>query len=103
MAARTFESLTSLRKTLDRHRKPTGFAQRAGVAASSSRVAGLLFGAEDFGREIGLPAVREREARDLIYARSSIVFAAASAHVQAIDGVWVDLNDSEGSWDSAAS
>ena len=82
---------------------PQGLLNAPAIAASSSRVAGLLFGAEDFGREIGLPAVREREARDLIYARSSIVFAAASAHVQAIDGVWVDLNDSEGSWDSAAS
>ena len=38
-----------------------------------------------------LPAVREGEARDLIYARSSIVVAAAAAHVQAVDGVWVDL------------
>lgn len=75
---------------------PQGLLNAPAIAASSSRVAGLLFGAEDFGREIGLPAVREREARDLIYARSSIVFAAASAHVQAIDGVWVDLNDSEG-------
>jgi citrate lyase subunit beta/citryl-CoA lyase len=55
-----------------------------------------LFGAEDFGREIGLPAVREGEARDLIYARSATVIAAASAHVQAVDGVWVDLNDSAG-------
>ena len=67
---------------------PQGLLNAPAIAASSSRVAGLLFGAEDFGREIGLPAVREREARDLIYARSSIVFAAASAHVQAIDGVW---------------
>ncbi len=32
----------------------------------------------------------------MIYARSAIVVAAASAHVQAIDGVWVDLNDSQG-------
>ena len=55
-----------------------------------------MFGAEDFGREIGLPAVREGEARDLIYARSAMVIAASSAHVQAVDGVWVDLNDSQG-------
>jgi citrate lyase subunit beta/citryl-CoA lyase len=75
---------------------PQGLLNAPAIAASSSRVAGLLFGAEDFGREIGLPAVREGEARDLIYARSSIVFAAACAHVQAIDGVWVDLNDSQG-------
>jgi citrate lyase subunit beta/citryl-CoA lyase len=75
---------------------PRGLLNAAAIAGASPRVAGLLFGAEDFGREIGLPAVREGEARDLIYARSATVIAAASAHVQAVDGVWVDLNDSAG-------
>jgi citrate lyase subunit beta/citryl-CoA lyase len=75
---------------------PRGLLNAPAIAASSPRVAGLLFGAEDFGREIGLPTVREGEARDLIYARSSMVIAAASSHVQAVDGVWVDLNDSPG-------
>ena len=75
---------------------PKGLLNAPAIAASSSRVTGLMFGAEDFGREIALPAVREGEARDLIYARSSIVVAAASAHVQPIDGVWVNLNDTEG-------
>ena len=42
------------------------------------------------------PRLREGEARDLIYARSAIVVAAAAAHVQAVDGVWVDLNDRAG-------
>ena len=75
---------------------PKGLYNAPAIAAASPRVGGLLFGAEDFGREINLPAIREGEARDLIFARSTIVIAAASAHVQAIDGVWVDLNDSEG-------
>jgi len=75
---------------------PKGLLNAPAIAASSSRVTGLMFGAEDFGREIGLPAVREGEARDLIFARSAMVVAAASAHVQAIDGVWVDLNDGAG-------
>jgi citrate lyase subunit beta/citryl-CoA lyase len=75
---------------------PKGLLNAPAIAASSTRVAGLLFGAEDFGREIGLPTVREGEARDLIYARSSMVIAAASSHVQAVDGVWIDLNDSPG-------
>src|SRR5213594_1287154 len=75
---------------------PRGLLNAPVIAASSPRVAGLLFGAEDFGREIGLPTVREGEARDLIYARSSMVIAAACSHVQAVDGVWVDLNDSQG-------
>jgi len=75
---------------------PRGLFNAPAIAACSPRITGLIFGAEDFGREIGLPTVREGEARDLIYARSAIVVAAAAAHVQAVDGVWVDLNDSEG-------
>ena len=75
---------------------PKGLLNAPAIAAASSRIAGIIFGAEDFGREIGLPAVREGEARDLIYARSAIVIAAAAAHVQSVDGVWVDLNDSAG-------
>jgi len=75
---------------------PTGLLNAPAIAAASPRIIGIIFGAEDFGREIGLPTVREGEARDLIYARSSIVVAAAAAHVQAVDGVWVDLNDGQG-------
>lgn len=75
---------------------PRGLFNAPAIAACSPRVIGLIFGAEDFGREIGLPTVREGEARDLIYARSAIVVAAAAAHVQAVDGVWVDLNDGQG-------
>ena len=75
---------------------PRGLLNAPAIAAASERIVGVIFGAEDFGREIGLPAVREGEARDLIYARSAIVIATAAAHVQPIDGVWVDLNDSDG-------
>ena len=75
---------------------PRGLFNAPAIAACSPRVTGLIFGAEDFGREIGLPTVREGEARDLIYARSAIVVAAAAAHVQAVDGVWVDLSDAQG-------
>jgi citrate lyase subunit beta/citryl-CoA lyase len=55
-----------------------------------------LFGAEDFTRAMGLPMRREGEAVDLIYARSHLATVAAAAHIQAVDGVWVDLNDMEG-------
>ena len=75
---------------------PKGLLNAPAIAASTDRVIGLMFGAEDYGRELGLPTSREGEARDLIYARSAMVVAAASAHVQAVDGVWVDLQDSEG-------
>jgi citrate lyase subunit beta/citryl-CoA lyase len=80
---------------------PKGLLNAPAIAAASPRNVGIIFGTEDYGREIGLPTVREGEARDLIYARSAIVVAAASAHVQAVDGVWVDLNDSAGLLDFA--
>ncbi len=75
---------------------PKGLLDAPAIAACSPRVVGLMFGAEDFGRELGLPTSREGEARDMLYARSALVVAAASVHVQAVDGVWVDLKDSEG-------
>jgi citrate lyase subunit beta/citryl-CoA lyase len=75
---------------------PRGLLNAPAIAAASPRNVGIIFGAEDYGREVGLPTVREGEARDLIYARSAIVVAAAAAHVQAVDGVWVDLNDTAG-------
>jgi citrate lyase subunit beta/citryl-CoA lyase len=66
------------------------------IAAASGRVTAVMFGAEDFSLDIGLPPNREAEARELIYARSAIVVAAASAHVQSIDGVYPDIRDAEG-------
>src|SRR5207245_3071869 len=75
---------------------PRGLLNAPAIAGRSPRVCGLIFGAEDFGRELGLPTSREGEARDMLYARSAMVIAAASAHVQAVDGVWVDLKDPDG-------
>ena len=75
---------------------PKGLFNAYSIASASPRVIGLIFGAEDFCRELSLPLRREGEARDLIYARSAIVTAAAAAHVQVVDGVWVDLKDPEG-------
>jgi citrate lyase subunit beta/citryl-CoA lyase len=75
---------------------PRGLLNAYAIASSSPRVCGLMFGAEDFSRELGLPLRRLMEARDLIYARSAIVTAAAAAHVQSVDGVWTDLADPDG-------
>jgi citrate lyase subunit beta/citryl-CoA lyase len=75
---------------------PIGVFNAYGIASSSRRIVGLIFGAEDFCREMALPLRREAEASDLIYARSHIATAAAAAHVQAVDGVWTDLKDEEG-------
>ncbi len=75
---------------------PQGLLNAHAIAVSSPRVMGLIFGAEDYGKELGLPLLREGEARDLLYARSALVTAAAAAHVQAVDGVWPNLKDMEG-------
>ena len=73
-----------------------GLLNAPAIATASPRIVGLMFGAEDFGLDIGLSTHREGEARELIFARSSIVIAAASVRVQAIDGVWPDIQDAEG-------
>jgi len=75
---------------------PRGLFNAYAIATSSPRVIGLMFGAEDFSRELSLPLRREGEAVDLIYARSAMVTAAAAAHVQAVDGVWPNFQDIEG-------
>jgi citrate lyase subunit beta/citryl-CoA lyase len=73
-----------------------GLLAAPALAAASPRVIGLMFGAEDFSRDIGLPTVRTGIARDFIHARSSIVVAATAAGVTPVDGVWPDLKDLEG-------
>ena len=75
---------------------PMGLFNAYAIASCSPRIIGIMFGAEDFTREMNLPVRREGEAVDLIYARSAIATAAAAAHVQAVDGVWVDINDGAG-------
>jgi citrate lyase subunit beta/citryl-CoA lyase len=66
------------------------------IAAASQRMAGLMFGAEDFSKDLGLPTLRVAEASELLYPRSAVVMAAAAAHIQAIDGVWPDIHDPDG-------
>ena len=75
---------------------PIGLFNAYAIATSSPRIIGLLFGAEDFTREMGLPMRREGEASDMLYARSHLATVCAAAHIQAVDGVWVDMNDPEG-------
>jgi citrate lyase subunit beta / citryl-CoA lyase len=66
------------------------------IAASHPRLLALMFGAEDYALDLGLGAQREGEARELLYARSAIVVAAAAARILSIDGVFPNLDDPEG-------
>jgi citrate lyase subunit beta/citryl-CoA lyase len=73
-----------------------GLLEAHSIAASADRVIALLFGAEDFARDLGLPAERQAEAAELLYARSAVVVAAVAARRQAIDGIWPHVTDTEG-------
>jgi len=73
-----------------------GLLEAPAIAASSDRVVALLFGAEDFARDLSLPTERQAEAAELVYARSAVVVAATAARRSAIDGIWPDVTDAEG-------
>jgi citrate lyase subunit beta / citryl-CoA lyase len=73
-----------------------GLVNAPAIAVCSPRLLGLMFGAEDYALDLGLPPNREAEARELIFARSALVNAAASAHIASFDGVWPDIHDLEG-------
>lgn len=73
-----------------------GLLEARAIAACADRVTTLLFGAEDFARDLSLPTEREAEATELVYARSAVVVAAVAARKHAIDGIWPDVTDAEG-------
>lgn len=75
---------------------PRGLLAAPQIAAGDERNVGIIFGAEDYALELGLPANRVEEAAELIYHRSAIVVAAAAAGILSIDGVFPDLNDEAG-------
>jgi citrate lyase subunit beta/citryl-CoA lyase len=84
-AIRVIASIESARGLLD-----------ARAIASADRVIALLFGAEDFARDLALPTKREGEAAELIYPRSAVVVAAVAANKSALDGIWPDVTDMDG-------
>lgn len=75
---------------------PLGLLNAYSIASASPRVMGLLLGAEDMGKGLGLPLRREGEARELLHVRGMLAVTAAAAGVQAVDSVWTDLQDPEG-------
>lgn len=73
---------------------PQGVVNLTEIARASTRLQAIIFGAEDFAGAIG--AIRSPEAWEVFYARSAVVTHAAAENLQAIDMVFVDLNDSDG-------
>jgi len=56
----------------------------------------MMLGAEDLALDLGLGTRRHRDGTDLLFARSSLVVAAAAARRIAIDGVFPYIDDDEG-------
>lgn len=71
-----------------------GVLQAPAAARESPRVWGLVFGAEDFTADAGLP--RTREGTELGAARTAVGLAASAAGVEAIDGIFADFRDEPG-------
>jgi citrate lyase beta subunit len=64
------------------------------IAQATPRLDSLVFGAEDYAASVG--AVRTRENWEIFYARSAVVTAAGAYQLQAIDLVFVSLDDQPG-------
>lgn len=64
------------------------------IAGADPRLDALMFGAEDLAGDMG--ATRTPEGWEVFYARSAVVLAAAAYGIQAIDTVFVTLDNLEG-------
>jgi citrate lyase beta subunit len=64
------------------------------IAESDPRIVALIFGAEDLAGDIG--AKRTPDGWEVFYARSAVVLHAKAFGLQAIDTVYVDLQDVDG-------
>jgi citrate lyase beta subunit len=64
------------------------------IAQAAPQLVGLLFGAEDLTADLG--AAPSPDKRELFYARSAVVTAAAAYGLQAIDTVYTDLHNFDG-------
>ena len=78
---------------------PEGLLNIAQVAAASPRIVAISWGIEDLGAAMGLPRVRDAQARYLDiprYARTMCAIAASAAGVDWLDTVYTDIADLEG-------
>ncbi len=73
-----------------------GIHSAVDIALSSPRLRGLMFGAEDYARDLGLPVVRTGPAWDLVFARSTLINAAAIGRLFTMDQVHMNFRDTEG-------
>ena len=71
-----------------------GLVHAPSIASATPRMAGLMFGAEDFALNMGLFSHPGQGLFD--YVRSALAIAAASGQIQAIDKVFTAIRDSDG-------
>jgi citrate lyase subunit beta/citryl-CoA lyase len=62
-----------------------GLLRAYDILSSSPRILGVFLGAEDFSLDLGLPVVRSGGGQEALFARSTIVIAAAAARIFSID------------------
>lgn len=70
---------------------PQAFMNLREICTACERLEGLIFGAEDLAAAIG--ATRTPEATEFLFARESLVMAAAAYGLQAVDMVTVEFRD----------
>ncbi|CAN5416558.1 CoA ester lyase [soil metagenome] len=70
------------------------------IAEATSRLDGLILGAEDLAGDMG--AMRTSDGWEVFYARSALATTAAAYHLQALDSVFVDLDASAATLDRLA-
>lgn len=71
-----------------------GVSEALPIAEATNRIDALVFGAEDYQADVG--GRRRKDNVDVLWARSRVVAAAAAAHVNAIDQVYIDYNNPAG-------
>ena len=62
--------------------------------ASLPRVSGLLLGAEDLARDLGI--TRTKKGNEIFYAREKVIMACAAFNILAIDTPYTDVYDDDG-------
>jgi citrate lyase subunit beta/citryl-CoA lyase len=73
---------------------PRAILKAAEIVMADAPVAALLFGAEDYTASLAIE--RTIDGEELSFARAQIVLAAALVGADSIDGVCIDLNDTDG-------
>jgi citrate lyase beta subunit len=71
-----------------------GLVQLKEILSADARLKAVIFGADDFAVDIG--ATRTKEGQEVFYARSAVVTYATAYGLQAIDMVYIDLQDQIG-------